>query len=90
MDILFLGLKRVDWKFFAMFWPVCMLTKGLVSVSPDSELIQEWQNHLDIKPKAAKAVAGIAVHENVIGVVDSQTAGGKRIWEDKYIRTSKA
>lgn len=90
MDILFLGLERVDWKFFAMFWPVCMLTKGPVSVSPDSELIQEWQHRLDLKSKAAKAVAGIAVHENIKGVVDSQTAGGKRLWEDKYFRIFKA
>lgn len=90
MDILFLELERVDWKFFAVFWPVWMLTKGPVSVSLDSELIQEWQHRLDLKPKAAKAVAGVAAHENVMGVVDSQTARGKRLWEDKYVRISKA
>ena len=51
-----------------MFWPICVLPEGLVSVLPD----RSSSNSLDLKSKAWKATETSMVNENCRRSVDKQ------------------
>lgn len=63
--------------------------QGLASVSPDSELREEWWHTWISGQKLQKAVVGATAHENCRGTADTWMHVGKKVWTEEYNRISK-